>query len=76
MRLNSEDQDVTIHPGDFLIGDMNGVVCLPQGLAEQALELIQSQVDADEKVAADIHNGRMVADALKEHRANIKQPKL
>lgn len=76
VRFNSEDQDVTIHPGDILIGDINGVVCLPQGLAEQALELIQSQVDADEKVAADIHKGRMVAEALKEHRANVKQPKL
>ena len=53
---------------------MNGVVCMPQGLAEKALDLIQSQVDADEKVAADIKKGRSVADAMKEHRANVKQP--
>lgn len=45
MRLNSEDQDAIIHPGDILIGDINGVVCLPQSLAEKALDLIQSQVD-------------------------------
>lgn len=76
MRLNSEDQDAIIHPGDILIGDANGVVCLPQSLAEQALELIQSQVDADEKVAEDIWNGRTAAEAMKEHRANVKQPKL
>ena len=63
-----------INPGDILIGDINGVVCLPQNLAEKALDLIQSQVDADVKVAEDIQKGRKVADAMKEHRANVKQP--
>ena len=74
MRLNSEDQDAIIHPGDILIGDVNGVVCLPQSLAEKALDLIQSQVDADKKVEADIQKGRPVAEAMKEHRAHVKQP--
>ena len=74
MRLNSEEQDATIYPGDILVGDVNGVVCVPQALAEKAVDLIQSQVDADEKVAADIERGRSVADAMKEHRANVKQP--
>ena len=74
MRLNSEDQDAIINPGDIVIGDMNGVVCIPQSLAEKALDLIQSQVDADEKVGADIQKGRSVADSMKEHRANVKQP--
>ena len=43
-------------------------------MAEKALELIQSQVDADDKVAEDIRNGRGVAESMKEHRANVKQP--
>jgi regulator of RNase E activity RraA len=63
-----------IHPGDILVADINGVVCIPQSMAEKALNLIQSQVDADEKVAADIQKGRSVAEAMKEHRANVKQP--
>ena len=74
MRLNSEDQEAIIHPGDILIGDINGVVSLPEALAEKALDLIQSQVHADTKVAEDICKGRPVADAMKEHRANVKQP--
>ena len=74
MRLNSEDQEAIIHPGDILIGDINGVVCLPEALAEKALDLIQSQVDTDTKVADDISKGRPVADEMKEHRANVKQP--
>ena len=74
MRLNSDDQEAIIHPGDILIGDINGVVCVPQGLAEKALDLIQSQVDADEKVAADLKKGKSVTEAMKEHRAGVKQP--
>ncbi|KAJ9647381.1 hypothetical protein H2204_000009 [Knufia peltigerae] len=31
-----EDQDMTIRPGDYIIGDLNGVVCIP-------LELISAQ---------------------------------
>ena len=57
-----------------MVGDVNGVVCIPQSLAEKALDLIQSQVDADDKVAADIQKGRSVAESMKEHRANVKQP--
>lgn len=53
---------------------MNGVVCIPQSLAEKAIDLIQSQVDADDNVAADLKKGRSVADSMKEHRAKVKQP--
>ncbi|KAK5711659.1 hypothetical protein LTR17_018294 [Elasticomyces elasticus] len=74
VRLNSEDQDAVIRPGDILVGDINGVVCIPQELAEKVIELIPSQVEADEKVAADIKKGRPVAEAMKEHRAGVKKP--
>lgn len=74
LQLQSEDQDATIHPGDIIVGDLNGVVCIPQSLAEKVVELIPSQVEADEKVAEDIQNGRTVAEAMKEHRSNVKQP--
>lgn len=74
MRFNSEDQDSTINPGDFLIADLNGVVCLPQGLAEQAIELIASQVEADDSMAKDIKQGVTFAEASKRHRGNVKMP--
>ncbi|KAK4955184.1 hypothetical protein LTR10_007379 [Elasticomyces elasticus] len=74
VRLNSEDQDAVIHPGDILVGDINGVICIPHELAEKVIELIPSQVEADEKVAADIKKGRPVAEAMKEHRAGVKKP--
>ncbi|KAK0945767.1 hypothetical protein LTR29_002879 [Friedmanniomyces endolithicus] len=74
VRLNSDDQDAVIHPGDILVGDLNGVVCIPQHLAEKVIDLIPSQLEADEKVAADIRNGRSVAESMKEHRSGVKKP--
>jgi regulator of RNase E activity RraA len=74
VRLNSEDQDAVINPGDILVGDCNGVCCIPKELAQQVVDLIPSQVEADEKVAADIKQGRLVAESMKEHRASVKNP--
>jgi regulator of RNase E activity RraA len=74
VRLNSEDQDAVVNPGDIIVADINGVVCIPKILAEQVVGLIPSQVEADEKVAADIKRGRSVAEAMKEHRAGVKKP--
>jgi regulator of RNase E activity RraA len=67
-------QDATISPGDYLIGDLNGVVCLPKGLAERAVALIGSQVEADEYIARDLKLGRTFSEASKEHRASIMIP--
>ena len=74
VRLQSEEQEATIHPGDYLIGDLNGVVCLPKGLAEKVVALIPSQVEADESIAADVNEGKTFADASKQRRARVKKP--
>ena len=72
VRLQSEDQEAIISPGDYLIADLNGVVCLPKGLAEKAVALMASQVEADERIAEDLKKGRTFQEARKEHRANVK----
>lgn len=64
---------IFIHSGDYLIGDLNGVVCLPASFAELVVSLIPSQVEADEKIARDLQQGRSFAEAAKEHRASVKQ---
>ena len=76
VRLNSDDQEAYINPGDYLIADANGVVCLPAELAEQAIDLIASQVEADSKISADVKNGSTFAEASKKHRAGVKMPKI
>ena len=57
-----------MHPGDYLIADLDGVVCLPLELAEKALDIIEPIVDADRRAAADIAKGRSVTESFKEHR--------
>jgi len=74
VQLQSPDQDATINPGDYLIGDLNGVVCLPKEFAEKALELMPSQVEADIKVAEDLDRGVSFGEASKKHRAGVKKP--
>lgn len=44
-------ESIQIHPGDFLMGDLNGVVCIPRHQVELVLSLIPAQVAADEKMA-------------------------
>jgi len=74
VRLQSEDQDTTIHPGDYLIGDINGVVCIPASLAPQVVKLTGSQCAADERIMRDLDQGKTFADASKEHRSSVLQP--
>ena len=74
VKLQSDLQNATIYPGDYLIGDLNGVVCLPKGLAERAVALIASQVEADTRIARDLSMGRTFSEASREHRAFIRMP--
>lgn len=71
MRLQTEDQEATIHPGDYLIGDLNGVVCVPKALAGKAVALMASQVEADGRIAEDLKRGRSFQEASREHRAHV-----
>lgn len=59
---------MAINPGDYLIGDINGVVLLPKALAEQAIPLMAKQVEADTKMAAAIAQGMSFSDATKLYR--------
>ena len=73
VRLQSADQEATISPGDYLIGDLNGVVCLPKKLAEKTVALMASQVEADERVKVDIENGVGFEEASRKRRAGVKR---
>ncbi|KAI9927130.1 hypothetical protein MW887_003513 [Aspergillus wentii] len=68
LRLNSDIQDAWVHPGDYIIADLNGVVVLPQDLAEQVLDVIPGIAAADAKCAEGIKTGRSVQDVFKEFR--------
>jgi Aldolase/RraA len=44
VKLNLANHDVWITPGDIIIGDADGVVCLPKSLAERVLEMVPGLV--------------------------------
>ncbi|CAD6594083.1 MAG: hypothetical protein ASARMPRED_008513 [Alectoria sarmentosa] len=71
VRLQSEEQEATVWPEDYLICDLNGVVCLPRGLAGKAVALMESQVVADERIAEDLREGRPFGESSREHRAKV-----
>lgn len=69
VKLHSATQDSIINPGDYLVADQNGVVCLPKDLAEEALPLMAAQVSADTKMAEAIREGMSFSDASKRFRS-------
>ncbi|KAK3945476.1 ribonuclease E inhibitor RraA/Dimethylmenaquinone methyltransferase [Diplogelasinospora grovesii] len=69
VKLQTDEQDITINPGDYLVGDLNGVVVLPRDLAEQALPLMKKQVQADTQMAAHISNGMGFSEASRAFRS-------
>lgn len=63
VKLQTDEQDMTINPGDFLIGDANGVVVLPKDMAKTVLPYIQGQVEADMKMMEAIKKGMSFQEA-------------
>lgn len=68
VKLATDEQDITINPGDYIIADLNGVVCLPRGYAEKILPLMKKQVEADEKMMVGIKKGMSFEEASKKFR--------
>ena len=57
---------VPVHPGDILVGDEDGVVVVPQGDAAAVLEALPSIRAKEDKIVADIAEGRLIPPAMAE----------
>lgn len=55
--------DVEIRPGDVLIGDVDGVVCVPKDVREEVLELAEEMVDTENEVRELVREGVSPLDA-------------
>ncbi|KAH8901779.1 RraA-like protein [Thozetella sp. PMI_491] len=68
VNLQSSIQEAIINPGDFIIADQDGVVVLPNDLAEEVLKVIPAIARADEKCAEAIKGGMSVQEAFATYR--------
>jgi regulator of RNase E activity RraA len=57
-----------INPGDFIIADLDGVVCIPASLLGRVLELVPSIVQKDRRCAEAIKEGISVEEAFRRYR--------
>ena len=59
---------VVVNPGDYVIADADGVVCVPQGIWENVVEKARVGRDVDAKCLESIRNGEGVGMAFKKWR--------
>ena len=50
---------MVIHPGDLVIGDADGLLCVPYDDAEAILDATRRKMEAEKKTLADIAAGRL-----------------
>ncbi|KAG1776977.1 ribonuclease E inhibitor RraA/Dimethylmenaquinone methyltransferase [Suillus placidus] len=59
---------VTVTPGDWIIADEDGVVCVPVDMVDKVVELAKNGQEIDAKCMADIKAGKGIQASFKEHR--------
>jgi len=59
---------VKIEPGDYILADEDGVVCVPADLLSRVLELAAKGREVDNKCMEDIRAGKGVQETFKTHR--------
>ncbi|MDO9405176.1 MAG: RraA family protein [Polaromonas sp.] len=50
---------MVIHPGDLVLGDADGVLCVPLDVADEVLQAAQAKVAAEKKALQDIAAGTL-----------------
>ncbi|KAI0368350.1 RraA-like protein [Pilatotrama ljubarskyi] len=59
---------VQVSPGDWMVADEDGVVCIPAGLAEGVIALATKGREVDERCMQDIRAGKGIQATFKLHR--------
>lgn len=59
--------EVEVRPGDVLVGDVDGVACVPRGVAEEVLEQAEAMVDRESEVRERVREGMTPLEAFEEH---------
>lgn len=60
--------DCRIHPGDWVMGDVDGVVVVPRGLADEAFARALQKVSGENRVRDELARGRSLREVFAEYR--------
>jgi 4-hydroxy-4-methyl-2-oxoglutarate aldolase len=55
---------VTVRPGDWIVGDDDGVVVVPAGAAERVIALAQARVEKETRILERLRDGELTVDLL------------
>jgi len=58
---------VLVQPGDFILGDDDGVIVIPQAVVEQVLHEAEALTAKEEQIRAELQKGLTLAEALAEY---------
>ena len=62
-----ENLDVTIAPGDIVVGDVDGVVVVPRAQALAVLSTAMTKITGERRMRADLEAGMPLAEAFRKH---------
>jgi len=63
-----ESDAIVVRPGDYIVGDCDGVVCIPAELVGEVAKLAEKGREVDEKCMEDIRKGLGVQASFKKYR--------
>jgi len=49
--------EVEVRPGDVLVGDVDGVACVPRGVAEEVLEHAEGMIETESEIREHVREG-------------------
>lgn len=59
--------DVEVRPGDVLVGDADGVACVPRSVAEEVLEQAEATAETEDEIREHVKAGMKPLDAFNEY---------
>ena len=59
--------DVEVRPGDVVVGDVDGVVCVPRAVAEEVLELAEETAETEDEIRDLVRDGVDPLDAFERY---------
>ncbi|MGH0053137.1 MAG: RraA family protein, partial [Sphaerochaetaceae bacterium] len=63
-RCSIEVGDVSVKPGDFIFGDADGVLVIPQPIVNEVIEMALEKARGEKKVRAAIEGGMTATEAF------------